>query len=123
MQLNARTYRALCDNEEVWMYLHVIEAETNRLKTYGLSYMADTGTYEWDGRCDDVLEDDTNGDHIFSDEEERAFSDAADAALANFMGELDCTPILDGEDGQLFSENLLPTGHRFSAYLVFEYEP
>lgn len=123
MELNTATYRTLCENEDVWMYLHVIEAETNRLKAYGLSYMADTGAYEWDGRCDDVLEDDTNGDHVFTDEEEQAFEQAADDALANFMSKLDCPPILDGEDGQLFSENLLPTGHRRSAYMAFEYEP
>lgn len=123
MELNTATYRTLCENEDVWMYLHVIEAETNRLKAYGLSYMADTGAYEWDGRCDDVLEDDANGDHAFSEEEEQAFEQAADDALDNFISELDCPPILAGEDGQLFSENLLPPGHRFSAYLVFEYEP
>lgn len=123
MQLNAHTYRALADNENVWMYLHVIEAETNRLKTYGLSYMADTGTYEWDGRCDDVLEDDTNVGHVFTEEEEQAFEQAADDALANFMAILDCPSILDGEDGQLFSEQLLPTVGRFFAYMVFEYEP
>lgn len=123
MELDARTYRTLCENEDVWLYMHVIEVATGHLKAYGLSYMADTGTYEWDGRCDDVLEDDTNVGHVFTEEEEQAFEQAADAALANFMGELDCTPILDGEDGQLFSENLLPTGHRFSAYMTFEYEP
>lgn len=123
MQLNASTYRALCENEGVWLYMHIIEVATGHLKAYGLSYMADTGTYEWDGRCDDVLEDDTNGNHAFSEEEEQAFSNAADDAIANFMGEFDCPPILAGEDGQLFSEQLLPTGGRFSAYMVFEYEP
>lgn len=123
MQLNATTYRIFADNENVCMYIHIIEVATGHLKAYGLSYMADTGTYEWDGCCDDVLEDDANGDHVFTEEEEHAFEQAADDALANFMAILDCPTILDGEDGQLFSENLLPTGHRFSAYLVFEYEP
>ena len=123
MELDARTYRTLVSNEEVWLYMHIIEVATGHLKAYGLSYMADTGTYEWDGRCDDVLEDDTNGDHTFSEEEEQAFEQAADDALANFMSKLDCPPILDGEDGQLFSEQLLPTGGRFSAWLCVNYEP
>ena len=125
MQLNASTYRALCENEDVWLHMHIIEVATGHLKTYGLSYFPDTG-FEWDGRCDDVLEDDTNGDHVFTEEEEQAFSKAADDALANFIAELDCGPILDnlgGGDGQLFTEQLLPTGGRFSAYLSIEYEP
>ena len=124
MQLNASTYRALCENEDVWLYMHVIEVATGYLKTYGLSYFPDTG-FKWDGRVDDVLEEETNEGDVFWDDgvDERPFTEAADDALDNFIGELDCPPILDGEDGQLFSENLLPTGGRFSAYVVFEYEP
>lgn len=122
MELDFRTYRTIVENEDVWLYMHIIEVATGHLKTYGLSYFPDTG-FEWDGRCDDVLEDDTNGDHVFTEEEEQAFSKAADDALANFMGELDCPPLFDGVDGQLFTEQLLYTGGRFSAWLCVNYEP
>lgn len=125
MELDTKTYRTIVSNENVWLYMHVIDTETNHLKTYGLSYWPEDDKFEWDGRQDDVLEDYENGDHVFTGDEELEFSRVADLALDEFISELDTpTDLHDlGVEGQFFSENLLPTDERFSAYLCFEYEP
>lgn len=112
------SYYSIVSSDDVWMYMHITEVASGRLKTYGVDFHYTT-KLRFNGDVDDTLEDEVNDEDVdFTEEEEQAFEQAADEALANLNAMLDRPPTLDSDDGQCFTENLLPEGYRFKAVVA-----